>query len=101
MMRLTNAPAELLEKIAAHVGVQVIILDPDWNYVGFEEIPVPEDEQQAAEIATYDFLNTDDSVNATYGTLDLWTIGNTLHSYPKEWDDIAPDQMAGNNTQGE
>lgn len=44
---------------------------------------------------------TGELVDAAYGTLDLWTIGNTLHSYPNEWNDEAPDRLAGNNTQGE
>lgn len=50
---------------------------------------------------------TDDDLRAIEAEqaekIDLWLIGNTLTSYPKEWDesDSSPDQLAGNNTQGE
>lgn len=42
-----------------------------------------------------------EQTDAAYGRADLWTIGNTLHSYPREWSNTEPDQIGGEQNTGE
>lgn len=56
-----NASPEFVAEVAAQLQaiaeanrVPVLIMDPDWEIIGFDELPLPEDEQQANEAARVD-----------------------------------------------
>ncbi len=67
MTRLWNFPAKTVAEITAQLSViaeaksvGIVILDPDWNYIGFDLIPAPLGEEvntEAAEVITW--LNDD------------------------------------------
>ena len=87
-LRLHNVSLPLLQELDTFKAVAVVLasgddVGADWA-LALTEQPTPAEEQIVAELAR----NAEWLPLAMELSDPLWTIGNTLHSYPPEWDDV-------------